>query len=129
MRKADLIYLAGFIDGEGCIFATSKKAQGSLTRERHYYPALHIAQKFPKILHEIRDIVGHGKVTPRSDGVAYTYKISGSKCEALLIELIPYLRCKKEQAKLASMLMSLHPADRAILHRDLQELKREEGSW
>ena len=130
MNKEDLIYLAGFVDGEGCIFAASKKSQGSLIRDRHYYPALHIAQKYPAILHWIQEVVGQGKVTQRTDKKAYTYKISGSSCEALLIQLLPYLKGKHNQAKLAITLMAVDPEEgRAKIHKQLQLLKRKEGTW
>lgn len=125
MKKSDLIYLAGFIDGEACIFASIKRP--SSTKNTHYYPAMHICQKFPGILYWIEEVVGAGHVSLRCDGVAYTYKISGNKCAKLLIALLPYLKGKRNQAELAATMMDLPGEERAVIYRKLQLLKREEG--
>ena len=127
MKRDDLIYLAGFVDGEGCIFAAVHNTKTSLTRRKHFYPALHIAQKFPGILYWIQEEVGKGKVTQRSDKQSYTYKISGSNCSALLSELLPFLKGKRNQAELAIQLMQVPGDDREPIYRQLQLLKRKEG--
>jgi len=96
--EEDLIYIAGFFDGEGCI--CSRLNGGN--------PQIHItiAQKDPFILKYIQNCFGFGKVMKIISGINkseyWRYKIcSASQVYSFLRLIIPYLRGKKVQAKIA----------------------------
>jgi hypothetical protein len=98
-QRDDLIYFAGFFDGEGCISITrQKKSWGN--KEQPYFHRLRInlAQKDPSVLKELYDIVG-GTIHC-SNGIWKWYADDAFAVQ-FLEAITPFLRIKKAQAELA----------------------------
>ena len=92
--KKDYIYLAGFIDGEGCIRVNNA-------------PRLHITNTNKDIMDWIKDNFGgylwaEEKSYIENAKTRYIWEISSRKLLVLLLEILPYLRVKKPQAKLVT---------------------------
>jgi len=105
---ADLAYLAGIIDGEGCI-SLSK----SHKNDRYYYRLqLTITNTSAELKQWLEDKFGgrirtsYARSNNRSDILHWT--VSGNQCQWLLRQVLPYLIIKKPQAELALM-MNINP--------------------
>jgi len=100
----DLAYLAGFIDGEGCIGIHHRgKAKGRKPTVR-----VSITNTNKDILIWCQNFIGlggtlkvHDKNRNSNWKTAYRLEYDCKKAEALLKMIVPYLRVKKEQALLA----------------------------
>jgi hypothetical protein len=104
MIETDKAYLAGLIDGEGCISISSYLAKRTPTRI--YYLQLIIAYCDKDILTYWCNKTGLGVIKTYKaqrancrDG--YQWRMSSIQAEALLKEVYPYLMLKKEQADIA----------------------------
>lgn len=98
-QRDDLIYFAGFFDGEGCIsIARQKKTWGNKAQPYFHRLRINLAQKDPAILKELYDIVGG--TLHCSNGVWKWYADDASAV-AFLASLAPFLRVKRVQAELA----------------------------
>lgn len=97
MNKIDLAYIAGFIDGEGCI--------GILKRNRkHYSPEYHVyvsvGQKDAAIIDWLKTNFGGTVHKIKRDG-SFSWSVGYKLAYILLEQITPYLRYKQPQAKLA----------------------------
>ncbi len=98
--KINLAYIAGFLDGDGSLMIQVKKRKDGRDKARImlticFYQDLRHA----KPLNWIRDTLGIGYFSERNDGMA-ELRINGFKqIHAILKDLIPYLKFKKEQAR------------------------------
>ena len=111
--KIWLSYVAGYVDGEGCI------------RWNNTTPELSIANTFPYTLYKLSSLYG-GKVT-HYPAVApkrsyYRWRVFGDTAVSLLQEILPYLWEKRAQADLAIAIKGEEPGHR----RDgmIQQLSR-----
>ena len=91
--ETEWAYLAGLIDGEGCInvFIGSGGA---------FDLQLKISQKNKSDLHKIASEFG-SKFNPNSNTNSYQLCWCGHEAEAILRKVFPYLKWKKEEAELA----------------------------
>lgn len=108
-KTTDLAYLAGFLDGEGCISGTTggRYKEG---RSRPYYTRVVIGQKDPTPLLWIQRRFG-GRVFEQKRKPPYTSSFrwilnKQEDIEALLPLIIPYLIVKREQAIVGHKLAS-----------------------
>lgn len=90
-------WLAGFFDGEGCITISKSKKRVS------YYLLISIGQKKIGILREIVEFLGYGKITHCGKGKYQVPSLyfTGDNATSLLKNLLPYLKVKYLQAKMA----------------------------
>ena len=102
MTKEELAYIAGFVDGEGCIYI---KKPGK--RNLHEIK-LTVANTDKDVMDWIAVTVGCGKVRLRSRKPLkpywkdqYDWSVTGSTAIRILSEIYPYLKCKKLQAEIA----------------------------
>lgn len=127
MKEIDLAYIAGFIDGEGCI--------GVLKRQRkHYSPEYHIyvsvGQNDGNIMDILYSYFGGAIHHVKRDG-SYMWNVSYEMAYKTLKQIYPYLKYKKPQAELAISFYEKAIPDRhqkgmgGRLKDD--ELKRREG--
>lgn len=101
MRKSLLMaYMAAYIDGEGCI------------RINNRCPAVEISNTFPNTLLMFQDLFG-GRIRKMKsrfmskNRTCWHYCVYGKKAIRLLEKLIPYLREKREQARVLLKWFSL----------------------
>ena len=110
MSNEELAYIAGFLDGDGCVMA-------QLVRRKDYIFGYQIRtsivfyqkQNHQNILHWLKEELNYGYVRQRNDGMA-EYTIVGFKEVKEILELlIPYLRLKKDLAISMIGLIQSHP--------------------
>lgn len=100
-----LQYLAGLIDGEGCLDFMS----GGLSLDSKYkYPQIRVAlqESDNHVLHMVKDTFG-GRINHRKRQKSWRpncheqdlWTISGKDCFFLLKKLLPYLVIKQENAR------------------------------
>lgn len=108
-NKERIAYLAGIIDGEGCIGAWNayghKRAQSPIAQI-----CVRVAMTTPfavKMLHAA--FGGSLKVAERPKGSKrqFVWQVVSRKAEACIIKLLPYLQEKHEQAEVALTLANL----------------------
>lgn len=111
-----LAYVAGYIDGEGCLDAGSN---GGTAR-------VQISNTFPGVLKDIAEVFG-GKVRSRPGWKVrhranHYYLIHGEPAKTLCRLLLPYLREKRYQAELLLRLND-YPRRSAMRESILRRLK------
>ena len=98
-KTVELAYLAGFFDGEGTVFVTKGGTKGNFVLQTS---ACNIS---PLPLISLQEAFG-GSIMSMNRGKAnwrpyYQWQTNSVKAEVALTALLPYLRVKAEQAKLA----------------------------
>lgn len=107
MKKLTNMYVAGFVDGEGCIsiFVHHKKG---LKRPVHI-PTLKVTNKRYSVLLAMQKKYGVGHVGPngRSKNSPWNWTVKG-QCAAKVLKVIyPHLRLKGRQAEIVLTLCEL----------------------
>lgn len=104
MNPTDLAYLAGIIDGEGCLGIHYQK--GGRSRTRTYYPRVTVGSTNRAVLEWIHEQLSgtFWALSPSSNTrgkkSAWYWGIGGERLIRLLEALEPYLRIKATQARL-----------------------------
>lgn len=97
--KEDLIYLSGFLDGEGCFWLYRNKIGISCTNT--YKPIIDwMKETFGGTIHKAKP----RKANHRN---CYTWCLVANQAKDLIAELFPYLREKQNQALLLFAYQSL----------------------
>lgn len=99
-RTEKLIYMAGFFDGEGCVHLSrgrQGKGGGNLSViivQKQMLPLDLAMELWPQ---------GRARITHRQgkDRGYYQFQLNGKAAADALVEMFPYLRGKRDQAKLA----------------------------
>ncbi|PIS22747.1 hypothetical protein COT50_00295 [candidate division WWE3 bacterium CG08_land_8_20_14_0_20_41_10] len=112
-NKQEMIWLAGFIDGEGYIGINRqrKKETAEQSASLLYHPYLIIANSNYNALENIKDYIGYGhiyevkrkksKSRHKNEKPGFQYKLTKmDKLKPLLKALRPYLRLKQKQCDL-----------------------------
>ncbi len=100
IKKEDLAYIAGFLDGDGSLMLQIKKRSDSKKGWRFmaticfYQDSRHDAP-----LHWMRKKLKIGYVSLRNDGMTELRVNGFNQVKEIVALLIPYLRFKKKQAK------------------------------
>lgn len=118
MNTEDLAYLAGIVDGEGCItiFRANRTARPS------YRLALVIVMNNPEPIELFSNIFG-GTVAhhPSMDNAkSLRYAIYGWHAGKVLAELMPYIRVKKQEVELAMQFCYAHSGSRGQHISDME---------
>jgi aromatic ring-cleaving dioxygenase len=102
----DIIYLAGFIDGDGCFFIGKFKTKKGTT---HYHTQLNLTNTNKEVIEWIREKFGGsswkqvrhhgGKLRPYEREV-YQVNVTGENLTILIECIIPHLIVKKPQAEI-----------------------------
>uniref|UniRef100_A0A6M3JSH3 Putative HNH homing endonuclease n=1 Tax=viral metagenome TaxID=1070528 RepID=A0A6M3JSH3_9ZZZZ len=98
------IYLAGFVDGEGCILINKRRVNDH--HNSQYILVLAIGTTSFEIIPFLKSLgfytcKGKAKNRPEHWKDLWLARISDKKAKDLLIAMLPYLKIKKEHAKLA----------------------------
>jgi len=110
VSNEELAYIAGFLDGDGCVMA-------QLVRRKDYIYGYQIRTSIvfyqksrnQRILQWLKSRLNFGYIRQRKDGMT-EYTIVGLKeVEAVLKILLPHLRLKKELAENVLRLIEAHP--------------------
>jgi len=116
--KADLAYIAGFLDGDGSLMLQIKKRKdGNISRKRFMVTiCFYQDSRHAEPLCWIQEVLGIGYVSHRKDGIS-ELRVNGYKqIERILKMLLPYIKFKKVQAKL--LLESAKILQKKILRED-----------
>ena len=94
-----LEYLAGLVDGEGCI----RLHPSNKGKYRKYYPRLQVTNTYKPIIDLLVEEYGGACHSSSNKNKPhwkekYDWRLSGDKARELLTELIPYLIIKKDKA-------------------------------
>lgn len=89
-------YLAGFVDGEGCI---------QILRGPYHSLTVTIAQKDPVIIHALRACLG-GHFNTQRHGM-HAWRLHADQAKEFLRFVRPFLGLKREQAELGIMFQSM----------------------
>lgn len=112
--EVEWAYLAGIIDGEGCLGA-HRAPNG---RQR---PNLSIVQKYPAVLYWVEKTFGgylHQKPA------RYTWRVTGGRFQGIIEGALPYLTLKHPQAVVALAMMEAETERSLELYKTLSKLKR-----
>lgn len=129
--KAKFIYLAGIIDGEGCLII-SRSNRGNYM---NYYGRIHVKNTDTNLIDWLMQHFGgnvhlHKPTDKVRHSVGYSWYFSGDAHdkEKLLLALMPYLIVKKKQAKLLIEFFRMsgekNPAKRENLYQQMIALNR-----
>jgi hypothetical protein len=117
--KAKLAYLAGLIDGEGCI--------GTWQRNGYYYPKLTIGQIMPDIPVWVQFHFGENvRVEHRKGGrVIFLWRAGAPWIREILPLVVPYTVGKRAQAKLGIELANYPSKERRKeIAEELHQIKK-----
>lgn len=136
MRQRSFAYLAGIIDGEGCITITvSKYKDDTKPKQRgvHYVSRIQVTNTDRRLINWLvsnfgGNVHGNGR---RKKGWKESYKwlLTGHKVqESLLLAVLPYLILKREQALTVLEFIRMNgennPAKRQIFKERINVLNR-----
>lgn len=99
MKITDRAYIAGIIDGEGCISLSNPRPRDGCSEH-----VLRVGMCDKRVIYYLRRATGVGRIQkPRvlpSGRVCWTWNVSIRPAVQVLQQLLPFLRVKKEQARL-----------------------------
>jgi len=118
VTKEELAYIAGFLDGDGCIML-------QLVSRKDYIFGYQIRasivfyqkQQYKSFLEEIKEKLIYGYIRERNDDMVEYTIVGFNPVEKILILLSPYLRLKKKQAQLALEIIRKIPEESKMLNR------------
>lgn len=124
LTVAEAAYIAGIIDGEGCVAILKKKQAGY---NPTYTPRLIVANTNLPLILWLKETTGLGNVTKRKKRqkahhkCSYNWALYSSDLKLLLPQVKQYLLCKSEQVVAVEKLMSLkHPGSAGFSKEALQ---------
>jgi hypothetical protein len=100
----DCAYVAGFFDGEGCVYIAHDKKGRPPSTTPVYNLGVVVGQDDPATLFWLRERWG-GSVTPRKQRPngkrSHEYRATSLAAYDFLSEIIPFLQLKRQQAEVA----------------------------
>ena len=128
-NKEQLIYLAGLLDGEGCLYYTHQIYKNS----HYYYPRINITNTHKLTLNWIKLLFG-GTIRNdhRSDNnpkhkQRWRWIINCQDAVKLIKCLLPYLKIKKNEAKLFVQSYDGDNNFKKNLYKKIQKLRKIKG--
>ena len=102
MKSEDYAYIAGFLDGDGCIMLQLIERKGyKLGYQIRASIVFYQKQCNRQFLEELKKNIQLGYIRNRNDGMSEYTIVGYSAVKNILEKLLPYLKLKHEQAKLA----------------------------
>ena len=102
-----LSYIAGFLDGDGCISIHAKKPE-TVGYSQRFCGYVRFSNTNKEVLIFIQSQVGgslFSEPRPRPRKILHTLRLQGYRATLLLEALLPFLRIKKLEAEIALKLM------------------------
>lgn len=133
MNKKVLAYIAGLLDGEGCVLLRKGKPRGE-GYNPDYIPYVDISNTYAPVLFWIKEQIGHGCIATaqdkrRNSKLMFKLYFSYKQAYLLLKAVLPFLQIKREQAKLLILFYEYKQglgATRKGKHRPKQYLDKAE---
>lgn len=105
LTEAQKGWLAGIVDGEGCVSLQNKRKSKNDTRTPYYVISLTVANTDIGMIEELKLLAG-GSFRPKKASQPnrkdyWVWGVYGKSAWVLLEKLYPYLITKKERAKIA----------------------------
>lgn len=123
MKATDWAYLAGFVDGEGCISVKRERVKNTGLKNGVFRPYLSLSQKDHVCLANLYEKFSVGYFAVRRDNDQARWQVASREDLRWILEgIIPYLTLKRTQAELALQLLD-DKRDEAIVTQ-ISELKR-----
>jgi uncharacterized protein (DUF1778 family) len=120
LKREDLIYLAGFVDGDGCIMAQLVPRVGyKFKYQIRLTVQITQSQKREWFLESIKKLIDAGTIRKRKSVSDYVL-VEPANVAAFLIQLQPFLRLKKKQANLVLKIIEQLPSTRGSLDKFLE---------
>ena len=116
MKKEELAYIAGFLDGDGCImlqlvyrhdYKYGYQIRASIV---FYQKTQHV-----KFLFRLKDKLKHGYIRERNDGISEYTIVGVSPVKSIITLLMPYLRLKKKQSELTLTILNEMPVTGRVM--------------
>ena len=118
MKDTELAYIAGIVDGEGYIGAEqiNPGKSGGYQRRMRWHIRVGVGITDKEVVDYLKDKLG-GSVHVRnrqSDRwkTCYYWRVTAGNAKQVLLSLMPYLKIKKERAKLAIKIQNLRELPR-----------------
>ncbi len=120
MTSEEFAYIAGFLDGDGCIMLQLiYRKDYRLGYQIRASVVFYQKQLNRPFLEELKNKIKTGYVRDRNDGMS-EYTIVGSLAvQDVLKKLLPYLKLKRKQAELAVTILSKMPVSGRDMHAKL----------
>lgn len=96
MNNFDAAYIAGFVDGEGCIAVKTGKRDA-----RDFVLRLRIVQNQYEVLFWIKCVCGFGTIYTRPSLKSWELSFNGKDALSVLRDIYPFLKVKRLQAEAA----------------------------
>lgn len=118
-------YVAGLIDGEGCITIETRKFITKDGEETiYYYGSVKIGMKSPLTIHKLHKLLKTGNVYTQKSGMVYLV-IHGDKATPILEEIVDLMITKREQAELYLLFMKTKRANAKSFYDQMKLLKKD----
>ena len=110
MTKEELAYIAGFLDGDGCIMLQLiYRHDYQLGYQIRASIVFYQKSQYKSFLAWLKKKLEFGYIRDRNDGMSEYTIVGVDTVRSVLSNLYPYLRLKKKQAELAEKVLSQMP--------------------
>ena len=109
MTDIDKGWLAGIIDGEGCLYIHKSRSPQAISYTHKYYPEMQVVGTDPNIIQRCLDISGLGRIAVRVRGrntPQHVWQTGGNMLRELLPVIKPFM-CKEYQADIILEALSM----------------------
>jgi len=136
IKLTDKAYIAGLVDGEGCITIAKRKNGNKRGKPWYYQPTIAIGNTDRRLLDFLIPLYGGWITKPKSkenNKQAYVWFISGKDRKIFLKDIIPYLKAKREQAEILLRFPNYTHRGfrwgRVVIGRTQKEIKKQDDLW
>jgi LAGLIDADG endonuclease len=127
ITEVEKAYLAGLVDGEGCI-AINRSADSRYVEGFAYYPRVTVAMCDREPLEYYKVLTGFGALNSKPSykkgwTPIHQWTVSTRQAEKLLKMIYPYLKIKREQAQIFLLFYSLLNSKRTHITDEQRGMK------
>ena len=95
----ELPYLAGLLDGEGCIVVSKYRRKDRVGSKDYYCLRIKVANKNYEVINLFREVFGCGSVYQNKQSGVWEWSLTSSgKVKEVLESLLPFLIVKRKQS-------------------------------
>lgn len=128
LTEREIGYLAGIIDGEGCLTITKTKIKNYVSGFR-YIPILFITNTNLEFLQYLKITIGAGSISSKGEKrsnrkPAFNLQLCANALRLLLPLVVDLLKIKKKQAKLMIRFLQLTKGHENYRYRDSEHLNK-----